>query len=404
MHALSVLKVWFERNCASMHAARHRALLRVVEGLLVGGKASLTAIGRHVMSDSREKAGIKCVDRLLGNRHLHQEREQVYGGLSGWLLSLTPRPLLLIDWSDVCPGHQFVMLKAAVPVGGRALTVYEEVHPLKRHNSPRTHRAFLKRLSRVLPPGCCPIVLTDAGFRGPWFREVESLGWDWIGRVRNNVKLRLSTETTWKLNTSLYQTATGKPTYVGAGHLSIQQPYACHLHLYRGFKRGPGRPRQPFRSTLTHKRSRHAAREPWLLATSLPAHEWTARHVVQAYRKRMQIEESFRDMKNARWGYGLEYARCHSAARLENLLLLITLAILATWFAGLAGKAAGLERRLQANTERKRTVLSVQFLGRRLLSAKSTLLSLRAIRKAAWALPRMLYEHSRVENLIVGIP
>ena len=36
----------------------------------------------------------------------------------------------------------------------------------------------------VLPEGCRPIVVTDAGFRGPWFRDVEALGWDWVGRIR----------------------------------------------------------------------------------------------------------------------------------------------------------------------------------------------------------------------------
>jgi hypothetical protein len=43
---------------------------------------------------------------------------------------------------------------------------------------------------------------------------------------------------------------------------------------------------------------------------------------VQLYRQRMQIEETFRDLKCHRWGFGLRYARCNSAARLEVLLLL----------------------------------------------------------------------------------
>jgi len=404
MYGLSVMKVWLERNCSFIHCARRGAVVKGVRGLLVGGVAALTAIGRHVLTEGREKSGIKCADRLLGNPHLHAERERVYEALAHWLLSGTPRPLLLVDWSAVCPGHQFVMLKAAVPLKGRALTIYEEVHPLKRHNSPGVHWAFLKRLKRLLPAGCRPVVVTDAGFRGPWFRQVESLGWDWLGRVRNTVKVRLEQEQGkgWKVNTLLYRQATDKPTYVGAGHLSIQHAYACHLHLYAGFKRGPGRPRKPFRSTLTHQRSRRAAREPWLLATSLPAKEWNARRVVLAYRKRMQIEETFRDMKSARWGYGLEYARSHSAARLENLLLLTTLAIVGTWLAGLAAKAQGLERRLQANTERKRTVLSIQFLGRRVLKASSALLSWQAFKDAANALPALLREQMHHDE-IVGI-
>ncbi|GMV32162.1 MAG: hypothetical protein AMXMBFR59_42870 [Rhodanobacteraceae bacterium] len=402
MYKLSVLDAWFERNCAFMHDGRCAAVLRVTRALLGSSKAYLTEIGRHVFNDGRHKSGIKCVDRLLRNKKLHAERVQVYAQVAKWLLSRTPRPFILVDWSEVCPGNRFVMLKATVPLKGRALTIYEEVYPLKQHNTPRAHRAFLQRLSSLVPPGCHPIVVTDAGFRGPWFRAVEALGWGWIGRVRNNVKCRLAGEKGWTLNTLLYRKATNTPTYVGAGHLSKQCPYACHLHLYQGFKRGPGRPRKPFRSTLTHKRARLAAREPWLLATSLPAQEWTAQRVVQAYKKRMQIEETFRDMKNPRWGYALEYARSRSAARLENLLLITTLAMLTTWLVGLAAKAKNLDRQMQANTERKRPVLSIHFIGRQIIEASAELLSPPSLRRALKDLV-LLVQHGTNCDKIVGI-
>lgn len=403
MYKLSVLDAWFERNCSFMHDGRRAAVLRVMRGLLDSSKAYLTEIGRHVFKDGRHKAGIKCVDRLLGNEKLHAERVQIYEQMAKRLLSRTLRPWILIDWSDVCPGHEFVMLKATVPLKGRAITIYEEVYPLKAHNTPRAHHAFLQQLSRLVPSRCRPIVITDAGFRGPWFREVEALGWDWLGRVRNNVKLRLEGEKGWKLNTLLYRKATDEPTYVGWGELSKQKPYACYLHLYQGFKRKPGRPRKPFRSTLTHQRSRLAAREPWLLATSLSPREWTARRVVQAYRKRMQIEETFRDMKNARWGYALEYARSGSAARLENLLLIITLAMLVTWLVGLAAKEARLDRQMQANTERKRPVLSIPFIGRQVIEASAELLSPTALRRAFRTLLLLIRDSSHWDKN-VGIP
>jgi hypothetical protein len=96
--------------------------------------------------------------------------------------------VVVVDWSDFQSGRQWAMLKAAVPVGGRAITLYERVFPFKRYNSPGAHREFLRALRSVLPEDCRPIIVTDAGFRGPWFREVESYGWDWVGRVRNQVK------------------------------------------------------------------------------------------------------------------------------------------------------------------------------------------------------------------------
>jgi hypothetical protein len=72
-----------------------------------------------------------------------------------------------------------------------------------------------------------------------------------------------------------------------------------------------------------------------------------------------------RDLRCHRCGFGLRYARCHGAARLEMLLLLGALATLVVWLVGLA--ALQLNRHLQVNTERRRDVLSNFFIGRELL-------------------------------------
>ena len=215
MHVTRVLETWMERNCSFMHSARRQALVKVVDGLLLGAKATLAELGRGLRNDVLEKHNIKCADRLLGNRHLWAERLSVYQALASWLLSSTQRPWIIVDWSDIEAGRGHLVLKAVVPLGGRGLTVYEEVHTLKRYNAPKTHRKFLENLARVLPEGCCPIIVSDAGFRGPWFKAVEALGWDWIGRVRNVVQYCPEDTDTWKATTSLYRTATVTPRYLG---------------------------------------------------------------------------------------------------------------------------------------------------------------------------------------------
>jgi len=79
-------------------------------------------------------------------------------------------------------------------------------------------------------------------------------------------------------------------------------------------------------------------RDPWLLVTSLPHNRTTAKRVEKLYTLRMQIEETFRDMKNGRWGLGLEYARNYCSARLENLLLIGTLGNFVIWLDGILAK------------------------------------------------------------------
>jgi hypothetical protein len=136
------------------------------------------------------------------------------------------------------------------------------VYPLARYNSPRTHRRFLRNLRAVLPEPCRPIIVTDAGLRGPWFREVERYGWDWLGRVRNKVKFALEPAPGWRYTTALYPSATPTPRYVGRGSLSRKQPYACHLYLVRKYRRGPGRPRKTHGHGTLAKRARKLYKDP----------------------------------------------------------------------------------------------------------------------------------------------
>jgi hypothetical protein len=76
----------------------------------------------------------------------------------------------------------------------------------------------------------------------------------------------------------------------------------------------------------------------------------------------MEIEETFRDLKSSRFGFGFELARASSIARRENLLLVAALATFTLWMFGLAARARRWERAYQANTERRTRVLSVIYL------------------------------------------
>ena len=151
MHAISLLQRWFAHNTPFMHQGRQASVLAAVAGLLWGGTLTLTHLGRSLPGAAHTKHKIKRIDRLLGNAHLQGECSQVYAALAGWLLSGIRRPVIVVDWSDCEPGHEWLMLTAAVTVGGRALPLYQEVHRLSAYNSPGTHRRFLKALHAVLP-------------------------------------------------------------------------------------------------------------------------------------------------------------------------------------------------------------------------------------------------------------
>jgi hypothetical protein len=353
-----------------MHAARSAVLVAITDALVHGGKLTLTHLGRNLSSAACPKHAIKRVDRLLGNAHLHRERPAIYGALARWLLQATTRPVLLVDWADCTPGHDWLVLRAAVPLGGRAIPIYEEVHPLSRYNSPGTHRRFLAHLRAVVPASCAPILVTDAGFRGPWFREVERYGWDWIGRVRNQIKYQLGSGP-WTYATALYPRALATPRYVGRVRLSRRQPYACGLYLVRRYRRGRGRPPKAHGQSTAAQRCRKLHKDPWLLATSLAHDARTARRVVRLYALRMQIEQGIRDAKNARWGFALCYARSRHPERIESLLLIAALGTLVCWLQGQSAEARHWGRHFQVNTVRRRAVLSTVYLGQQVLLAST---------------------------------
>ena len=369
MRALKVCHKYLSKSVPQMHAKRLSALLGSVESLLSGSFLTVTALGRGLNRGAFTKHNIKCMDRLLSNGHLHQERMNVYRALCHRLCGSLTRPVILVDWSDIVEQDRLMLIRAALVLEGRAITLYESIHPLKKHNSPRTHHQFLHELKTLLPKDCTPIIVTDAGFRGPWFRSVESLGWFWLGRVRNSINYKLHSRQQWRRTIDLYYRANSRVNYLGPAELSVKRPYACHLYLYKKRKQH----RKANRSCLHYAKHSNGEvfasqqKEPWLLATNLSPDKVTPKQIVQLYGKRMQIEEGFRDLKSDKFGFGITLSRSKNVKRLNILLLIAALATWCLWLIGLFAQQQGWHRHFQANTIRDRKVLSTPFLALQVL-------------------------------------
>src|SRR6476659_7988141 len=174
-------------GCSSVvHAVRVTAVTALVEGIIRSGRLSPATIGRVLSSGALPKHGIKRVDRLLGNPKMVGDRLFFFLAIAHRLLRGCPRPVILVDWTQACGTH--VALVAAVPIGGRALPIYVEVHPLKKLGNVVVERRFLRTLTTIVPPECRCIVVSDAGFKGPFFSDVLKRGWDFLGRVRGTTK------------------------------------------------------------------------------------------------------------------------------------------------------------------------------------------------------------------------
>jgi Transposase DDE domain len=107
-------------------------------------------------------------------------------------------------------------------------------------------------------------------------------------------------------------------------------------------------------------------REPWLLVASPALQDLSAQQLVTLYKRRMQIEESFRDLKSHRYGQGFEDSLTHKGARIEVLLLINAMAMFASWIVGMTCEATGLDRWLSPRRSMRR-LYSILRLGREAL-------------------------------------
>ena len=140
MHALKLLHKMLENTDSAIHQKRRMALLAGVGSLLSGAFLTVTALGRNVNSPARTKHNIKRMDRLLSNPHLQYERSTIYRALCHHLCRGNPRPIILVDWSDIIERDRLMLIRAALAVEGRSIPIYEAIYPLKKYNAPKRRK------------------------------------------------------------------------------------------------------------------------------------------------------------------------------------------------------------------------------------------------------------------------
>ena len=198
MQVLELLHELSGEALFAVHLRRRMSVWTAVGGVLRGRRLWLTHIGRSLAGEAKEKHAIKRVDRLLGNRQLNGERLQWYQWIARLLVSNCAHPVVLVDWSNLDQRQELYVLRAALAVGGRAVPLYEEVD--RCYASTKVEKRFLERLKRIVPVGCCPILVSDAGFRTPWLSLVASMGWYYVGRIRHRHLVRGADQLAWQSN------------------------------------------------------------------------------------------------------------------------------------------------------------------------------------------------------------
>jgi hypothetical protein len=99
------------------------------------------------------------------------------------------------------------LLRASVAFNGRGVAIYQEVHGMSTKEKRGTHKAFLAKLKTIIDDDVEPIIVTDAGYKTTWFRDVIALGWDFAGRVLKPMRY-VNRKEGWEHTSELYKRAT----------------------------------------------------------------------------------------------------------------------------------------------------------------------------------------------------
>lgn len=354
---------FFRDALASFHQYRQRGLIDATVALINGASLTLTSIGRFLPGRAQVKNKIKRIDRLLGNESLQRDIPLIFESVISMLTSPLSLCVIAVDWSGY-PSQEHHVLRASLLCDGRSIPLLSQIVPSEKQNNSLIQKQFLDSLAKSVPPGARVIIITDAGFQSAWFHHIKSLGWDFIGRIRNNVQFCLDEEPeTWLKVSDCPGDKT--PKYIGAGTLVKEKKKSIHGHFYTYKKSPKGRKNKRPAYAKADKEHRRSTQESWIIFSSTDGYR--PREIMKLYSRRMQIEQNFRDEKSERFGFGLRASYSRSAGRMLVLSLLATLSTIVLWLLGYHIENKGLHLRYQANSIKSRRVISYLTLAKNVL-------------------------------------
>jgi len=345
---------------SAIHKTRITALSEAVESAINTKILQLSALGRGI-EGIQERSGIQKINRLLGNKHLLAEKILIFKLVSRLLIGHKKCPEIIIDWTKY-PRSEDAVLRAALAAEGRALTLYEERHPVKKMGNAAIQKNFLATLKKLFPDTKA-IIITDAGFHNNWFKEVLKQDWDYIGRIRGLKKYSSNGKNFYQCK-SLFKKGTCNIKSLGLMNLTVKDPFKANFYIVKGKLKGR-KARTKSGKIKIDKDSKNYSRshrEPWLLASSLQG-RGAAKKVEKIYKKRTSIEEAFRDLKSSRYGLSLNEGKTIKKSRRDILLLIGMLASLIAWLTGRIGEERKIHYQFQSNSIKHRRVVSLFFLG-----------------------------------------
>jgi len=316
-----------------LHEKRVASLADATVGALQGAQLAVGALGRAlaVAKELDGKHAIKQVDRLFSNTGV--DVWKLFGNWAPFVIGGRPEIVVALDWTDFDQDNQSTIALHLVTKHGRATPLlWKSVMKSELKDWRNEHEdALLERFREVVPPSTKVTVLADRGFGDHKLYELlkDQLGFDFVIRFRGVIKVTDEKGETRAAKD--WVPDTGRPRTLKKARVTKTQ-------------------REVAAVVCVHAKG---MAEPWHLATS--REDLVGAAIVKLYGRRFTIEETFRDLKNLRFGLGLTDTRISSPERRDRILLVGAIAASLLTLLGAAGESLGLDMKMKANTVKTRT-------------------------------------------------
>jgi hypothetical protein len=240
--------------------------------------------------------------------------------------------VVAMDWTDFDADNQATIMLALLSDHGRStplvwLTVDKST--LKDRRSFYEHRVLV-RLAELLPAGLKVCIVADRGFGDQELYRMltEELYFDYVIRFRGNIAVTANNG----------ETRSAAAWLAPSGRARVLRGAAVTADRYRV-------------GTVVCVQDPDM-KQAWCLAAA--GTDATAKQLTGLYGRRWEIECSFRDSKDLRFGMGLGTIHVKSPERRDRLWLINAFAVVLLTLLGAAGEALGYDRMLKASTAKRR--------------------------------------------------
>ncbi len=311
---------------------RLRNLVWLMVGIYQSRSVHLSKVAGKIPGPAKLLSAVRRLSRFLDNPAI-RVREWYEPIARDWLVYMAEtvgEVRLIADGSKVGFGHQLLMIGVAfrrrtIPIA------WTWVKTSRGHSSAAKQLALLSYVRSLLPIGTPVLLVGDSEFGAvEVMRRLDAWKWHYVLRQKANHLVKLYRQRRWQAFGSLIH-CPGQSLWLGRACLTAQ--FAYRVNLLAHWVAGED--------------------EPWLLATNLTAR----RPALQAYRRRMWIEEMFGDMK--KHGFDLESTHLLHVARLSRLTLAV--ALLYVWLMAVGARSIKNGRRHWVDRRERRDLSTFQI-------------------------------------------